>query len=117
MLGGIGSAAGLAQFRWRGGADRAARWGGGAVVWRAAVCDGVESDDVPHDDGDEDYGDGLVTVALLERPPALLVSRAAFGRFPSLMEAMENSVELLIAPGILRATSTAVSRMPPKQRS
>lgn len=41
------------------------------------------------------------TVALLERPPALLVSRAAFGRFPSLMEAMENSVELLIAPGIL----------------
>jgi hypothetical protein len=41
------------------------------------------------------------TVALLERPPALLISRAAFGRFPSLMEAMENSVELLIAPGIL----------------
>ncbi len=40
------------------------------------------------------------TVALLERPPALVISRAAFGRFPSLMEAAENSVELLIAPGI-----------------
>lgn len=41
------------------------------------------------------------TVALMDRPPALLISRAAFGRFPNLMEAAENSVELLIAPAIL----------------
>lgn len=41
------------------------------------------------------------TVALLERPPALVISRAAFGRFPSLSEAVENSGELLIVPGIL----------------
>ena len=41
------------------------------------------------------------TVALLESPPSLLISRAAFGRFPSLMEAIENSVEVLIAPAIM----------------
>jgi hypothetical protein len=41
------------------------------------------------------------TVAMLERPPALVISRAAFARFPSLMDAIENSVELLIAPAIL----------------
>ena len=41
------------------------------------------------------------TVSLLQSPPALLISRAAFPRFPSLNEALENSIELLIAPVLL----------------
>jgi len=41
------------------------------------------------------------TVALLQSTPALLISRAAFTRFPSRNEAIENSIELLIAPVLL----------------
>ena len=41
------------------------------------------------------------TVALLQSTPALLISRAAFSRFPTLDEAIENSIELLIAPVIM----------------
>jgi hypothetical protein len=41
------------------------------------------------------------TVSLLQGVPVLLLSRAAFSGFPSLGEAMENSKELLIVPGLL----------------
>jgi hypothetical protein len=41
------------------------------------------------------------TVALRERPPALVYSRATFRSFPNLREALEDSVELLIAPAAL----------------
>lgn len=43
------------------------------------------------------------TVSLLQSVPALVISRAAFGRFPSLSEAMEQDYEVLIAPAILLA--------------
>ena len=45
------------------------------------------------------------TVALLQSTPALLISRAAFSRFPTLNEALENSIELLIAPVLLLSLS------------
>ena len=43
------------------------------------------------------------TVALLQSPPALLISRAASARFPAFSEAIENSIEFLIAPALLLA--------------
>ena len=41
------------------------------------------------------------TVALLQSKPVLIISRAAFSRFPTLREALEDNVELLIAPALL----------------
>lgn len=43
------------------------------------------------------------TVALTQGAPALVIGRAAFPRFPSLNEAIENSIELLIAPALMLA--------------
>lgn len=47
------------------------------------------------------------TVALLNSTPPLLYSRAAFKRFPSLSEAAEDSMELLIAPVLLLCVAEA----------
>jgi hypothetical protein len=41
------------------------------------------------------------TVGLLNSTPALVISRTAFSRFPTLQDALEESTDLLIAPGIL----------------
>ena len=50
---------------------------------------------------DDQHRKAPETVALLASAPALLISRAAFSRFPSLWEALENSVELLVVPACL----------------